>query len=253
VWGNQLFAGAEIIAHRTVKELMPRVADPREAQQLLAGADRLLTRWLLKAVHPGALAIARQLREDFDFGGIRQVLPTTVFEDRHVLDLDGTEAHLIYVGPCHQTGDTIVHVPRERVVFAGDVIFRECTPMGWNGSYENWDRILDLIIWLDPEVIVPGHGPVCGIEGAMEMKAYLEYVREESQRCFGQGLSALDASKRIDLGPYSRWHSPARLYMNVERAYREFRNEPADAPWDHAKTFDAILAVAKARGIAVEF
>jgi hypothetical protein len=41
--------------------------------------------------------------------------------------------------------------------------------------------------------------------------------------------------------------------MNVERAYREFRNEPADAPWDTAATFDAIYRVAKARGHHVEF
>jgi hypothetical protein len=87
----------------------------------------------------------------------------------------------------------------------------------------------------------------------MEMKAYLEYVREESTRCFGLGLSALDASKKIDLGPYGGWRAPARLYMNVERAYREFRHEAADKPWDHAKVFDAVLAVAKAKGIAVEF
>ena len=253
VWGNQLFEGAEIIAHRTVKELMPKVADPKETQQLIKAADRFLPRMLLKALHPGALAIARQLREDYDFEGIELVLPTTVFEERHVLDLDGTEVHLIYVGPCHQVGDTIVHVPKERVVFAGDVIFRECTPMGWSGSYEKWLEILDLIIWLDPEVIVPGHGPVCGIEGAMEMKAYLEYVREESNRCFGQGLSALEASKKIEFGPYAGWHSPARLYMNVERAYREFRKEATDAPWDRAKTLDAIQAVAKAKGIEVEF
>ena len=253
VWGNQLFEGAEIIAHRTVKELMPKVADPKETQQLLKAADRFLPRMLLKALHPGALAIAQQLREDFDFDDIRLVLPTTVFDERHVLDLDGTEVHLIYVGPCHQIGDTIVHVPKERVVFAGDVIFRECTPMGWNGSFEKWLKILDLIIWLDPEVIVPGHGPVCGIEGAMEMKAYLEYVREESRSCFGQGLSALDASRKIDFGPYGAWRSPARLYMNVERAYREFRNEATDAPWDNAKVFDAIQAVAKAKGIEVEF
>jgi glyoxylase-like metal-dependent hydrolase (beta-lactamase superfamily II) len=253
VWGNQLFEGAEIIAHRTVKELMPRVADPKETQHLIKGADRFLTRMLLKALHPGALAIARQLQHDYDFDGIKLVLPTTVFEERHVLDLDGTEVHLLYVGPCHQIGDTIVHVPKEGVVFAGDVIFRECTPMGWNGSYEKWLRILDLIIWLDPEVIVPGHGPVCGIEGAMEMKAYLEYVREESSRCFSQGLSALEASRTIDLGPYGGWRAPARLYMNVERAYREFRSEAADAPWDHAKTFDAVYSVAKARGIEVEF
>jgi hypothetical protein len=94
---------------------------------------------------------------------------------------------------------------------------------------------------------------VCGIEGAMEMKAYLEYVREESNRCFGQGLSALEASKKIDFGPYGTWHSPARLYMNVERAYREFRHEATDAPWDHVKTFDAIYSVAKARGAGIEF
>ncbi|NJD64967.1 MAG: MBL fold metallo-hydrolase, partial [Chloroflexi bacterium] len=130
VWGNQLFEGAEIIAHRTVKELMPKVADPRETQQLLKGAGRFLPRMLLKALHPGALAIASQLREDYDFDGIELALPTTVFDERLVLDLGGTEVHLIYVGPCHQVGDTIVHVPKERVVFAGDVIFRECTPMG---------------------------------------------------------------------------------------------------------------------------
>ena len=253
VWGNQLFEGAEIIAHQRVKELMPHVADPKETQQLIKGSDRFLTRLLLKALHPGALAVAQQLKQDYDFDGIRLVLPTTVFEERHVLDLDGTEVHLIYVGPCHQIGDTIIHVPKEKVVFAGDVIFRECTPMGWNGTYEKWLKVLDLIISLQPEVSVPGHGPVCGIEGAIEMKAYLEYVREESRRCFGQGLSALEASKKIDFGPYGGWKAAARLFMNVERAYREFRNEATDAPWDHAKVFDAVLAVAKAKGIEVEF
>ncbi len=41
--------------------------------------------------------------------------------------------------------------------------------------------------------------------------------------------------------------------MNVERAYREFRNEPPDAPWNAAKTFDAIYKLAKAKGIEVEY
>jgi cyclase len=253
VWGNQLFEGAEIIAHRSVPERMKHVANPEETRKLLHGVDRLLTRLLLKAIHPGVAAAGQQLAEDYNLDGVELVLPTTLFDTRYELNLDGTEVHLIYVGPCHQVGDTIVHVPKERVVFAGDVIFRECTPVGWNGSYEKWLQILDLIIWLDPEVIVPGHGPVCGIEGAMEMKAYLEYVREESNRCFGQGLSALEASKKIDFGPYAGWHSPARLYMNVERAYREFRDDAVDVPWDSAKTFDAIYAVARAKGIEVEF
>jgi glyoxylase-like metal-dependent hydrolase (beta-lactamase superfamily II) len=253
VWGNQLFEGAEIIAHRTVPDGMRQIANPREPRRLLHGVDRLLPRLFLEAFHPGALALARQLQQDFDFDGIEMVLPTTLFDERHVLDLDGMEVHLIYVGPCHRMGDTIVHVPKERVVFAGDVIFRHCTPVGWTGTYEKWLTTLDLIIWLDPDVIVPGHGPLCGIEGAMEMRAYLEYVREESSRCFGRGLTSLEASKRIDLGPYGGWRGPTRLYMNVERAYREFRSEPQNARWDLAKTFDAVYEVARARGMEVEF
>jgi len=253
VWGNQLFEGAEIIAHRKVAERMPHVANPKETQDLLKAASSFLPSLLLKVLHPGALAIARQLLQDYNFDGIKLVLPTTVFDDRHVLDLDGTEVHIVYVGPCHQAGDTIIHVPKEGVVFAGDVLFRLCTPMGWTGSYAKWIKILDLIISLKPKVIVPGHGPVCGIEGVKEMKAYLEYLRDESKRCYENGLTSLEASKQIDFGPYGSWRAPARIYLNVERAYREFRNEPEDKPWDSAKSFDSIYKVAKARGIQMEF
>ena len=253
VWGNQLFEGTEIIAHRSVPERMKQVANPEEIQKLLHGVTDFPTRQALQALHPGLVAAGMQLQEDYNFDGIELVLPTTVFDERHMLDLDGTKVHLIYVGPCHQVGDTIVHVPEEGVVFAGDVIFRQCTPMGWSGTYEKWFKALDFIISLDPKVIVPGHGPVSGIEGAVEMKAYFEYVRVESKRYFEQGLSSLETSKQIDFGPYAGWRGPARLYMNVERAYREFRNEPANARWDSARSFDSIYEIAKARGIEVEF
>lgn len=253
VWGNQLFTDAEIIAHRSVPERMKKVAEPKETQKLLQGVGHFLTRVLLKAAHPGLAAAGNQLLEDYNFDGIELVLPTTLFDTRYELNLDGTEVHLIYVGPCHQVGDTIIHVPKEGVVFAGDVLFRQCTPMGWTGSFDKWFKCLDLLAELAPEVIVPGHGPVCGVEGVKEMKTYLQYVRDESRKCFDAGITSLEAAKKIEFGPYGEWRAPARLYMNVERAYREFRNEPPDAPWDSAATFDAIYQVAKAKGIEAEF
>ena len=253
VWGNQLFDGTEIIAHRSVSERMRHVANPEEIQKLVHGVGHLPTRQALQAVHPGLVAAGQQLLEDYNFDGIELVLPTTLFDTRYELDLDGTEVHLIYVGPCHQAGDTIIHVPKERVVFAGDVLFRRCTPMGWVGTYEKWFQCIDLLVELNPEVIVAGHGPLCGIEGAIEMKAYLQYVRDESKKCFDAELTSLDAAKRIGFGPYGEWRAPARLYMNVERAYREFRNEAPDAPWDSPATFDAVYMVTKAKGVEVEF
>ena len=176
VFGNQLFKGAEIIAHRSVPERMKQVANPEELQGLQHGVANESSRQALQAHHPGLAALGLQLLEDYDFDGVELVFPTTLFDTRYELNLDGMEVHLIYVGPCHQLGDTIIHVPKERVVFAGDVLFRQCTPMGWVGSYENWFKCLDLLIQLKPEVIVPGHGPICGLEGAIEMKAYLQYI-----------------------------------------------------------------------------
>ena len=252
VWGNQLFQGAEIIAHRSVPNRMRQVADPKAPQKLLHGVDRFLTPWSSRRSTLASWRVGQQLLEDYDFDGIGFVVPTTLFDARYELDLDGTEVHLIYVGPCHQVGDTIVHLPKERVVFAGDVLFRHCTPMGWTGTYDKWFKCLDLLLELDPEVIVPGHGPLCGIEGASAMRAYLGRPRRVEKAFRGRAdLSRGGQAHRVR--PYSEWRAPARLFMNVERAYREFRSEPADASWDKSATFDAMYKGAIAKGIPVEF
>jgi cyclase len=73
VWGNQLFEGAEIIAHQSVPERMKHVANPKESQKLLHGVGRFLTRLVLKVFHPGIVAAGQQLREDYNFDGIELV------------------------------------------------------------------------------------------------------------------------------------------------------------------------------------
>lgn len=254
VFGNQLFKNAEIIGHRSLPERMKFVAEPAEIQHMMHAANDAGTGPQLQAVHPGVFAAAKQLSEDYDFGGVELVPPTTLFDDRLKIILDDVEAHIIHVGPCHQCGDAIVWLPKERVLFAGDVLFRLCTPMGWVGTFDRWYKALDLIIdELNPEVIVPGHGPVCGIEGATEMKKYLQYIQSESRDFYDKGRTANEAARKIDLGPYADWLSPERIYLNVERAFREFRDEPFDKPWDQAETFDEIFSVAHARGLTPTF
>ena len=53
-------------------------------------------------------------------------------------DLDGIAARLVYVGPAHTVGDVIVHLPEQRIVFTGDILFRLCTPIGWEGTFARW-------------------------------------------------------------------------------------------------------------------
>jgi glyoxylase-like metal-dependent hydrolase (beta-lactamase superfamily II) len=142
------------------------------------------------------------------------------------------------MGPAHTAGDVVVHLPGSRVLFTGDLLFRLCTPLGWDGTYAGWIGACDRMIALAPEVVVPGHGPLTDLEGLREFRAYLQYVRGESKTFFEQGLSELEAAKRIDLGPYADWTQPERLVFNVNRAYRELRGGTADEPANAIELMD---------------
>ena len=133
------------------------------------------------------------------------------------------------------------------MLFAGDILFRLCTPIGWEGTTARWIEALDRMEALAPEVIVPGHGPLCGIEGPREMKAYLEYVRDESRAAFSREKSVQEACRGIDLGPYAGWTEPERLVFNVARVYRECAGEAFDAPVDAVAMFREMAAFARFR------
>jgi len=234
-WGNQLFGDAEIIGHRTCAENFGR--ERPEMMQMLRSAGG--------SDNPVLRALAAKLGE-WDFTGVELTPPTTLIDDRLDLDLDGLRVELRWVGPAHTGGDVIVHLPRERIVFTGDVLFRLCTPIGWDGTYDGWIRALDTIVELAPAVVVPGHGPLSGVEGAREMREYLVYVRGEARRCFDAGLSVVEASSRIDLGPYAGWTEPERIVFQVERAYRELRGVAYDAPLDVNALFAGMYEVRQA-------
>jgi hypothetical protein len=170
--------------------------------------------------------------EPFDFSGIELTPPTRLFDDEMSLEIDDSEVKMIHVGPAHTSTDVVVFHPEEKVLFAGDIIFRLCTPIGWEGTFDKWIAALDKIVALEPTRIVPGHGPLCGVEGAIEMKEYLQYVYKESRECFDKGLTEAEAAKKIDPGPYAGWTEPERIIFSVDRAYREFRGEPHDTPVD---------------------
>ena len=229
-WGNQLFEGAEIIGHRLCAQGFGK--ENPETMQMMRNAGG--------SANPAIAAMAQALAA-WDFSGIQLTRPTTLMDDRLELNLDGVAVHLLYVGPAHTAGDVIVHLPEERIVFAGDVLFRRCTPIGWDGTYARWIAALDQIVALAPDVIVPGHGPLCGVEGPREMQAYLRYVQAEAGRCFEAGLEPVDAARRIDLGPYAGWTEPERIVFQVERAYRELRGVPFDAPIDVPRVFRAMM------------
>ncbi|MHA2287580.1 MAG: MBL fold metallo-hydrolase [Promethearchaeota archaeon] len=238
-WGNQLFRDSEIIAHRLCAKQMQK-----EKKQNLPG---MLHMWMQKPklTPPGMKQFLAALSQ-FDISEIELTIPNHLIEDDLDLELDGYPCRIIYVGPAHTSGDLIVYLPDHKVIFAGDIVFWKCTPIGWEGIFDKWIEALDLMISLKPKVIVPGHGPLCGVEEVKQLRRYFEFVYSESKRFFDEGLDPFKASKRIKLGPYADWTEPERLYFNVNRAYREFRNvEPWDAPVNALDMFSKCVELRK--------
>ena len=158
----------------------------------------------------------------FDFASVAEKLPTKTFSDELRLNVGAKSIHLLEVGPAHTRGDVLVHVPEDRTIFTGDILFIEGTPLMWAGPVANWIRACDRIIGLDPEVIVPGHGPITDVVGVAQVKAYLQYIEGEARARFDAGLSVREAALDIALGDFDRWIDAERIAINVDTLYREF-------------------------------
>src|SRR5205085_2486723 len=132
------------------------------------------------------------------------------------------EVQLIEVGPAHTAGDVLIHVPGDRTVFTGDIVFSNGHPPAWAGPISNWIKACDLIMSFDVDVIVPGHGPIVEKSALKGFKEYFEYITREARKRYDAGMGVVDAAWDIDLKPFDGWLDPERIIVNVNTLYKEF-------------------------------
>ncbi|MBK7948793.1 MAG: MBL fold metallo-hydrolase [Deltaproteobacteria bacterium] len=219
-FGNALVEGAEIIASTATAAEMAHLPAAVLAglSAGLGSQDSALGRFVKRAFGPFA----------FDEVGETK-LPTRTFEGSLSLRVGDRAVELFEVGPAHTRGDLIVHVPDARCVFTGDIVFCEGTPIVWEGPVSRWIAACDRILALEPELVVPGHGPITDRRGVEAMRAYFDWLSGEARARFDAGLDALAAARDIPLGEFSDWSDPERIVVNVDTLYREFGAAQAEA------------------------
>lgn len=210
-FGNQLLSGREIIASAAAAKEMPD-----------AGPERLTA---LREL-PGPVGdFAREIFGPFDWTDCDPTLPTRTFEGKLDLDIGGTAVQLFELGPAHTAGDTIAWVPSTKTLYAGDLLFIGGTPIIWAGPLSNWVTACDFMLDLEPEYVVPGHGPVTDTGGIRAVRDYLTYVDDEARKRYEAGMSAEDAINDIELGPFGKLAEHGRLAQNVLAVYYDLDAE----------------------------
>jgi glyoxylase-like metal-dependent hydrolase (beta-lactamase superfamily II) len=238
-WGNQAVDGARLIASRKAAEEM-KTLSPKLMASLVQGSrailrggkgvERLLG--LLGRVgvpKVGALADAAEFVVrafgPFDFGSVSLRIPTETFEGKLELNVGSKRVTLLEVGPAHTLGDVLVHVPEDRVVFTGDILFMGSHPIMWEGPVQNWIRACDRILSLDVDVVVPGHGPITTKDGVRQTKAYWEALVELCKNGLAAGTPPDEIARALYARGYAGWDESSRVAVNIDTICRDLQGQ----------------------------
>jgi len=211
-YGNQLVGDAQIVATTAAAREMADVPP-----SMLAALNQA----------PGDVGdLFRSFFGEFEFEGIELREPDRTFDGRLELDVGGRTVELIEVGPAHTAGDSIAVVPDAGVVYTGDILFIGGTPIVWAGPLSNWIDACDLMLGMDCDQVVPGHGPVTDKAGVTAVRDYLAFVDEAASARQAAGIDAFDAARDIarEIGASEDFASLGefgRIAVNVEAVYRQ--------------------------------
>jgi cyclase len=184
------------------------------------------------------------LWEPVEWGELEPAPPFVTFVHRLDLHVDVLKVELHHFGTAaHTTNDVVAWIPEHRVVFTGDLVFNGGTPFVLMGSVAGSLLALDCIAELGAEVLVPGHGDVCGPEAVDAMGGYLRFLQELASDASDAGLTPLEAAQRAELGPFASLTHPERLAGNLHRAMAECRGARPGDPVDLAAAFGDMVAL----------
>jgi cyclase len=184
------------------------------------------------------------LWEPVEWGELDAAPPFVTFVHRLDVHVDDLKVELHHFGTAaHTTNDVVAWIPEHRVVFTGDLVFNGGTPFVLMGSVAGSLVALDCIAELDADVLVPGHGDVCGPQAIDVMGGYLRWLQDVATDATDAGLSPLEASRRADLGPFSSLAHPERLAGNLRRAMAECEGARPGDPIDIVAALGDMVAL----------
>ncbi len=203
--GNEYFAshGAEILA-------MARTATTQAQQgtQQLASLDRFLGE-RLQGTKP--MPAQKSLTEDL----------TTVQLGGETLELRYTDAHY--------PGDAMVFLPKQNVVFTGDLVYVErlmgILPVS---SVKKAHEAFKALAALAPKHVVPGHGRVCDLKQAQRESGDYYAFLVNTIGAAAKDMEPMDEtlSRHADLSAFRHLENYGSLHRaNMNRAFTEFESQ----------------------------
>jgi glyoxylase-like metal-dependent hydrolase (beta-lactamase superfamily II) len=211
VLGASAFGATAIVAHEKTRELI---------------AERGKQDWESEYAR-----MPRLFRQPESIPGL--TWPTLTFSERLTIDLGGDRGHLLlrYCGRGHTAGDIVAWLPRQRVLFAGDLVESQAALYTGDAFHADWaGGTLDAVKALGAETLVGGRGAIArgrqAVDAAIEQsRHFLRVMRERVgavHAADGTLKQAFEATHQALAPRYGRWPIFEHcLPFNVQRLWDE--------------------------------
>lgn len=231
-WGNQVFSNADIIGQNDIlkdsagdKKKLPLFHLMNRSTFVKSILNGVMTK-MLKDFLPKnqkVKCVVQITDHDFDLKKVTPTPPKTFFDKSMTLDLGGTEVQLLHLGAVHSSSDSVVWIPSEKILFAGD-IFADCSLPASVEGCRRWIETMDYILdELKPEKIVPGHGVVYDRERAINQRDYFKSLLEQFETHYTDSISVkelcdkIDVEQFIDHRPRLGWVMAVNMMVSAKR------------------------------------
>jgi cyclase len=136
---------------------------------------------------------------------VRLRLPDLVFEGE--LTFHGTKrvAHLIAFEHGHCESDCVLFLPKERILFCGDLLFTKSHPYLGHGDPESLISILERLGKMKADVYVPGHGPLGKKKDVDELISYVRMLSNQARSVLRNGGTEEEAARQPMPERFSDW------------------------------------------------
>ena len=183
IYGLQVFKarGARIVAHEAGKQYLH--SDTAKAR--LAASRQELSPWVNEQT--------------------QLVFADEWLSDSQELEVGGMRFKLMHTGPAHTLEDMVIYVPQHKVLFSGDMLFRQRIPFVGQADSRHWQQALTELSHLNVDWVVPGHGSASR-EFAKDLlltQNYLQFLRKSMLRAVEEGVSFDEAYRTTDWSVYA--------------------------------------------------
>jgi glyoxylase-like metal-dependent hydrolase (beta-lactamase superfamily II) len=242
IMGNQAYRdaypGVEFIAHANTREYLPTTGLTNRklamSEQGYPGFIAALKERLAKkqsvfggpmdeeeiATYASDIKIAERYMAENP--GVQVILPTMTMENRLTLYRGDRTIDILYLGRGHTSGDIVVHLPREGIVVAGDLVIWPVPYVGNPQSHPgDWGATLDKLLVLKHTAIIPGHGPVLTNDTYVKLMARLfQSMKQQVDAAVARGETLEQARKVINLEEFQKaFIAESRMRRDVFVSY----------------------------------